>query len=150
MATYRKRGPYQWEARIRKKGYPTTCKTFDSKADAEAWAKDIETNMNKSLFVSAKEAEQYTLSECLDRYIEKYTPRLKHGKREADRARFIQRRKIAHRIMATIRAKDIADFRREREAEGASGNTVRLDFALLSSCSTMPVRIGAWKACKIL
>lgn len=34
--------------------------------------------------------------------------------------------------MATIRAKDIADFRREREAEGASGNTVRLDFALLS------------------
>ena len=132
MATYRKRGPYQWEARIRKKGYPTTCKTFDSKADAEAWAKDIEANMNKSLFVSAKEAEQYTLSECLDRYIEKYTPRLKHGKREADRARFIQRRKIAHRIMATIRAKDIADFRREREAEGASGNTVRLDFALLS------------------
>lgn len=119
MATFRKRGPYQWEARIRKKGYPTTCKTFDSKADAEAWAKEIETNMNKSLFVSAKEAEQYTLSECLDRYIEEYTPRLKHGKREADRARFIQRRKIVHRIMATIRAKDIADFRREREAEGA-------------------------------
>lgn len=34
--------------------------------------------------------------------------------------------------MASIRAKDIADLRREREAEGASGNTIRLDFALLS------------------
>ncbi|KAF0233011.1 MAG: Integrase family [Desulfovibrionaceae bacterium] len=99
---------------------------------AEAWAKDVETNMNKSLFVSAKEAEQYTLSECLDRYIEEYIPRLKHPKRETDRARFLQKRTLAHRIMATIRAKDIADLRREREAEGASGNTIRLDFALLS------------------
>ena len=34
--------------------------------------------------------------------------------------------------MATIRSKDIADFRREREEEGVSGNTIRLDFALLS------------------
>lgn len=132
MATFRKRGPYQWEARIRKRGYPTTCKTFDTKVEAEAWAKDVETNMNKSLFVSAKEAEQYTLSECLDRYIEEYIPRLKHPKRETDRARFLQKRTLAHRIMATIRAKDIADLRREREAEGASGNTIRLDFALLS------------------
>ena len=132
MATYRKRGAYQWEARIRKRGYPTTCKTFDTKADAEAWAMDIETTMNKSLFVSAKEAEQYTLSECLERYIEEYIPRLKHPKREADRARFLQKRKIAHRVMSTLRAKDIANFRRERESEGVSGNTIRLDFALLS------------------
>lgn len=132
MATFRKRGPYQWEVRIRKRGYPTTCKTFETKVEAEAWAKDVETKMNRSLFVSSKEAEQYTLSECLDRYIEEYIPRLKDAKREADRARAIQRRPIAHRIIATIRAKDIADFRREREAEGVSGNTIRLDFALLS------------------
>lgn len=132
MATLRKRGPLQWEARIRKRGYPTTCKTFDTKAEAEAWAKDVETNMNKHLFVSAREAEQYTLGECLDRYIEEYVPRLKNPEREADRARFIQKRPLALRIMATIRAKDIADFRREREAEGVSGNTIRLDFAVLS------------------
>lgn len=132
MATFRKRGPYQWEARIRKRGYPTTCKTFETKADAEKWAKDIETQMGQNVFVSTKESEQYTLGECLGRYIEEYIPRLKDAKRETDRARALQRRSIAHRIMASIRAKDIADFRREREAEGVSGNTVRLDFALLS------------------
>lgn len=92
---------------------------------------------------------QYTLSECLDRYIEEYTPRLKHGKREADRARALQRRKIAHRIMATIRAKDIADFRREREAEGVSGNTIRLDFVLLSKLLNY-ARSDWGKACKTL
>ena len=50
----------------------------------------------------------------------------------AYRARALQGRALAHRIMATIRSKDIANFRREREEEGVSGNTIRLDFALLS------------------
>ncbi len=132
MATITNRGPLQWKARIRRRGYPDTSKTFETKADAEAWARQMESEMDRGIFISRAEAEQYTLSECLDRYIEEYTPRLKHGKREADRARALQRRTIAHRVMATIRSKDIADFRREREAEGVSGNTVRLDFALLS------------------
>jgi hypothetical protein len=50
MATFCKRGPYQWEARIRKKGYPTTCKTFEIKADAGAG------HMNKSLLGAARKA----------------------------------------------------------------------------------------------
>jgi len=132
VAAITNRGPLQWRARIRRRGYPTVSKTFETKADAEAWARQIESEMDRKVFISRAEAEQYTLSECLDRYIEEYIPRLKHGKREADRARALQRRPIAHRIMATIRAKDIADFRREREAENVSGNTIRLDFALLS------------------
>ena len=132
MATITNRGSLQWRVRIRRRGYPVASKTFETKADAEAWARQIESEMDRGVFVSRAEAEQYTLYECLGRYIEEYTPRLKHGKREVERARALQRRSIAHRIMATIRAKDIADFRREREAEGVSGNTVRLDFALLS------------------
>ncbi|MGE4403545.1 MAG: tyrosine-type recombinase/integrase [Desulfobulbus sp.] len=132
MANITNRGPLQWRVLIRRRGYPRISKTFETKADAEAWARQIESEMDRKVFISRAEAEQYTLSECLDRYIEEYIPRLKHGKREADRARALQRRPIAHRIMATIRAKDIADFRREREAENVSGNTIRLDFALLS------------------
>jgi len=132
MATIRKRGNLQWEARIRKRGYPTTCKTFDTKAEAEQWAKETEATMGKGQYVSAKEAEAYTLAECLDRFKEEYLPRLKDPRREIYRIDRLKRRTIAHRIMATIRSKDIADFRREREAEGVSPNTIRLDLALLS------------------
>ena len=134
MATITNRGPLQWRARIRRRGYPVVSKTFETKADAEAWARQIESEMDRKVSISRAEAEaeQYTLSECIDRYIEEYIPRLKHGKREVDRARALQRRPIAHRIIATIRAKNIADFRRERETENVSGNTIRLDFALLS------------------
>ena len=132
MATIRKRNPYQWEVRIRKRGYPTTCKTFETKAEADAWAKETETAMNKKQFVSYKESEQYTLSECLDRYIEEYIPRLKHPETVTYRAKALQRRPIAKRIMATIRAKDVADYRREREAEGMSGATILTEFAIIS------------------
>ena len=87
MATFRKRCQYQWEARFCKRVYPNSCKTFETKADAEKWAKDIETQMGQNVFVSTKESEQYTLGECLGRYIEEYIPRLKDAKRQTDRAR---------------------------------------------------------------
>ena len=45
MASFRKRVSLQWDARIRKRGYPTTCKTFYTKAEAEQWAKETEATM---------------------------------------------------------------------------------------------------------
>lgn len=37
MATIRKRGDFQWEVRVRRKGRPTQCNTFELKTDAEHW-----------------------------------------------------------------------------------------------------------------
>ena len=132
MATIRKRGNLQWEARIRRKGHPVTSKTFEIKADAESWARQIENEMDRGVFVSRVEAERTTLGEAIARYVGEYIPRLAQVYKETTRARALQRREIASRIMASIRGKDIADFIREREAEGVSGNTIRLDLALLS------------------
>ena len=132
MATIRKRGAYQWGARIRKRGYPTTCKTFETKADAEKWARELESEMDRGIFASRTESERYTLSECLDRFIEEYVPRLKHPEFEIRRIRVIQKHPLAYRIMASIRSKDIAEFRKDREAQGIKPNTIRLDFAVLS------------------
>ena len=132
MATITNRGNLQWRVRVRRKGYAAVSKTFDTKADAVKWAREIESEMDKGVFVSRTEAEQYTLKECLDRYIEEYIPRLKHPEFEIYRIRNIQKYPLAHRIMATIRPKDIAEFRKAREQEGVKANTIRLDFAILS------------------
>ncbi len=35
------RGEYQWRARIRRLGYPEQSKTFNTKAQAEAWARVV-------------------------------------------------------------------------------------------------------------
>lgn len=132
MATIRKRGNLQWEARIRRKGWPVTCKTFETKSDAETWARHIEGEMDRGVFVSRTEAESTTLAEAFDRYIAEYLPRLANLRREKSRALALQKRPLANRFLASIRGKDIADFIKEREGAGASPNTVRLDLAMIS------------------
>ena len=71
MASIYRRGPYQWQVLIRRKGYPTQAKVFETKAEAEVWSKTTESEMVRGVFVSRKEAENTTLSEALDRYLRK-------------------------------------------------------------------------------
>ncbi|MHB8415801.1 MAG: tyrosine-type recombinase/integrase [Acidiferrobacteraceae bacterium] len=132
MATIRKRGDLQWEARIRRRGYPIQCKTFETRARAEAWARQIEAEMDDGAFVSRAEAERTTLAEALDRYILEILPRHKQVAQETNRIRVLQRRPIALRMLAAVRGQDVAAFIREREAEGVGANTIRLDLAVLS------------------
>ena len=61
MATFRKRGEYQWEAQIRKKGFPPQSKTFNTKAQAEAWVSVIESEMVRGVFISRAAAERKNL-----------------------------------------------------------------------------------------
>ncbi len=56
MASFRKRGPYQWQAQVRKKGRPLQIKTFETHALAAQWARTIEVEMDKGVFVSRAEA----------------------------------------------------------------------------------------------
>jgi hypothetical protein len=47
MATFRKRGDYQWEAQIRRKGHSAISKTFTTRVDAELWAATNESEMGR-------------------------------------------------------------------------------------------------------
>lgn len=132
MASISKRGTKQWNVRIRRKGYPLQTATFEKREDAEAWARDVESKMDKGAFLCTKEAERTSLHEALDRYIEEYAPSLADHQREVNRAKFLQKRKIAQMSLAKVRGMDIAAFIKEREAEGVVGNTIRLDLATFS------------------
>lgn len=140
MATIQKRGPYQWRVRIQRKGYPVQSKTFETKADAETWAREIESEIDRGVFVSRAEAESTTLSEALGRYIQEHIPRLKQQKRETNRVKAIKKRDLAQRFLAAIRGKEIRAFIAERETEGVSGNTIRLDLATISKCFEIAIR----------
>ena len=60
MATFRKRSG-AWQALVKKKGFGQIGRTFDTKAEAEAWATIIESEMTRGVFVTRKEAENTTL-----------------------------------------------------------------------------------------
>ena len=133
MATIRKRGHLQWEARIRRKGYPVQCATFESRASAEAWARQIESAMDGGTFVSQKEAERTTVSEALERYIHEYIEKtLAHADKEVTRARRLMKYPFAQKKMAALRGTDLAAYVAEREKQGRAANTIDRDLGLLS------------------
>jgi len=111
MATYRKRGPYQWEAQIRRRGYPAQSRTFETKAEAEAWAKMIESEMSRGVWVSRSEAEATTLYEALMRYEVEVSPAKKGAEQESSILRTCKALELAKRPLASIRSADVARLR---------------------------------------
>lgn len=74
MATYTKRGDGQWQAKIRKKGYPVQTKTFRNKANAQRWATQVEVQMDNKVFISSSRAEITTFQQLADRYSSEVLP----------------------------------------------------------------------------
>ena len=136
MPSITKRGPYQYQARIRRKGYPTVTKTFESKSDAATWAREMESEMDRGIFISRAESEKTTLKEAFERYAREVTVTKKGAKREKTRIKQWLERDLAQRFLASIRGSDIATFRDKRLKE-VSANTVRLELAVLSHLFTI-------------
>ena len=107
-------------------------RTFDLKTEAERWAKQVESEMDRGVFVSRAEAEATTLTEALERYAVEISAKKRSGGRESYIIRFWQSSSLTARSLASIRSKDIAAFVRECESRGLSPNTIRLHLALLS------------------
>ncbi|WP_411390816.1 hypothetical protein [Pseudomonas sp. MPB23] len=95
MATIRNRGEYQWEAQIRRKSYPAQRKTFETKSDAQAWARMIESEIDRGIFVSRVEAERTAFHQLIDRYISEITPKHKGAYSEIKRLEALKRHPLA-------------------------------------------------------
>ncbi len=133
MASINKRGPYQWQVKIRRRGWPKQTKTFETYEDAARWARKIEAEMDDGIFVSRKEAEKTTLDEALNRYLREKTPHKKGSAQETNRINLFKRSPLASRFLSTIRSTDIAKYRDQRLAEGKSPYTVNNELILLSN-----------------
>lgn len=121
-----------WEAKIRRKGYPNQMRSFDKRDEAEKWAREIESEIDRGIFVSRKEAESTTLYEALSRYEEEVSKYKKGFSQEKKRIRAWQSNPLAQRYLATIRTQDIFEYEQSRRTSGISERTIRLDLAILS------------------
>lgn len=132
MATFRKRGDLQWEARVRRKGWPTQCKTFTTKADAEHWALDVESAMKNGRYISTAEAEQTTLADAFDRYQSEILPSKKSQSTLRSQIKKIKSDPIALLSLAALTSTELAKFRDRRLTEVKEA-TVRKDLAFVRS-----------------
>lgn len=113
MATIRKKGEYQWHVQIRRKGHPAQTRTLNTRADAEAWARDVESAMDKGVFRSTVEAEQTTLSAALDRYEREVLPSKKGAAADRSRLKTLAA-KLGALKLAAITSATVAGFRDDR------------------------------------
>ena len=121
-----------WQAKVRKKGFPSQTKVFRTKADAQACASSIEGEMVRGLWRDRSESESTALKACIERYLSEVTPHKKNGHPEELKLQQWLRRPISCRFMSAIRGWDVAEAIKDMEAEGKSGNTIRLHLAVLS------------------
>ena len=130
MATIRKRGNLQWQAIVKRRGYPLTSKTFEVRKDAEAWARSIERDMDRGQYMPRNDAEQTLLHELIERYRRDVLP-TKRGAHFGTSLRVLDDR-LGRYSLAAITSKVVADLRDARLRSGLSASTVKQEVGLLS------------------
>ncbi|MBU2805195.1 tyrosine-type recombinase/integrase [Acidithiobacillus ferridurans] len=126
-----------WQVRVRKRGYPAQTRTWRTKAEAQAWARQVENEMDRGVFVSRKEAENTSLAEALDRYTKEVSARKKGAVQEQSIIKKLSESTLADTFLASIQGKDIAKYRDTMLADGYSPITVRRRLSLLSHLFTI-------------
>lgn len=67
MATYQKRAG-RWRAIVRRQGHPAQSKTFQTKAMAERWAREVERDIESGVFNDPRQLERLTVGSLIERY----------------------------------------------------------------------------------
>ena len=132
MATIRRRGPHQYQSRVRLRGYPPLEKTLPTRREAEAWGAETEHELLRGTYKWDDRALGITLSAALNRYAKEVTPHKKSAAHERSRLRLWQRNPLAVRPLGDIRGADLARHRDARSSAGISANTIRIELALIS------------------
>ncbi|MCZ7938012.1 tyrosine-type recombinase/integrase [Agrobacterium salinitolerans] len=139
MATIRKlRG--RWQAQVRRRGTKPRCKSFDTKLEAEKWARDLEAQVDR--FGAAPDTrilESTTLGQLLERYQREISPLKRGSVQEIQRIDVLRRHDLAYRTLIGLSQQDIASFRDDRLQSVSPSTTVR-ELAILSHVLEVAIR----------
>lgn len=131
MAYISQRGAY-WRAEVRRRGYKPVYRSFDTKQQAQTWARRVEGEMDSGAYVDRSESERTTLREALERYRRDIVPEKRHPYQENRRIDRWTRHDLAYRTLASLRGADFAKYRDERRLAGKAENTIRLELQIVS------------------
>jgi hypothetical protein len=131
MASIREKGPFQWSVQIRRKGWPNQSATFRTKKDAQAWARKIESEMDRSQFVDQSAGRQVTLGDLIRIYKKEVTAqRPGEDSRIAESSRldrFLRTEAaLCAYAVANLTPEHFEDYRDRRLAQrvGSTGKTI--------------------------
>lgn len=120
MATITKRrakdGRTVYQARVRRRGYPLECMTFDTRREALDWAAGVEGLMAQNRYVVDKDSRRVTLEQVIDEYLKRRVPQLK-GRQPYYETLEWKKRPLAKRIIGEISVADVIEWINERSDE---------------------------------
>jgi integrase len=116
------------------------CKSFDTKLEAEKWARELEAQVDKfGAAPDTKILESTTLGQLLERYQREISPTKRGAVQEIQRIDVLRRHELSYRTMIGLSQQDIASFRDERLQSVAASTTVR-ELAILSHVLEVAIR----------
>ena len=117
MATIRKRGN-RWQVQVRRKNSASLVKSFVTRKDAEAWARQTETELDRNALVQdRRRLERVTLGELVARYRDTVTPHKRSAKGETIILNAFLRHPICSKKLSELTPNDFNRYRDERLPE---------------------------------
>ncbi|HET8701804.1 MAG TPA: site-specific integrase [Nitrococcus sp.] len=126
MATIRRRDN-RYHVQIRKKGSRPLTKSFLKRDDATAWARKVESEIERGIYVDSLEAQHTTLADALNRYGKEVI--WNHSKRQLPKLSIV-RRHLGHHNLARLSTATLASYRDSR-LEVVSAQTVKHELGLI-------------------
>ena len=131
MASFTRVGS-KWQARIRKKGFPSTSENFDTKKEAETWAAKIETEMNEKLYKDKRALKNLTLGILVGLYFKKEQDDAPYGATKRANLNRINRM-LGDVLLPALTFDRLVTFVKDRKAQGAGGVTIGMDIAEIAT-----------------
>lgn len=137
MAAIRRRGN-RWQVQVRRQGFPTRTKSFETKQDAERWGRTIETAIDKGSYLDSTLAQKTTLEDALSQYESEVLP-FKKSQRQV-RGMIAQISPLLGPYSLTnLTPKVLASYRNER-LQQVSPQTVKHELSLISRVLNHAIR----------
>jgi len=131
LATIVKRSSNRWQARVRRDGQVLS-RTFHLKADAQAWARKIETAIETATYLPTEAAERTPLTDAIERYRREVAPRLAGGGKKINSCLDRLADHLGKITLLKLDSAHVASYRDARLRDGFSPQTVRHDLGLLN------------------
>lgn len=123
-----------WRVQVRKRGVPSISRTFDLLADAQAWGREVEREVQRgNIAVLRNDAGRTMFREAAERFVAGPVQSMK-SKRDVTRYIEIAQRRFGSIFLSSIRSVDVAAWRDELLASGLSSQTVIHHLNALSGC----------------
>lgn len=122
----------KWRAQVRRKGHAAKCKTFRTKAAAEAWAREVETRIDAGEVLA--QPGDLRMSRVIEAYRE-----MREASRPIDdhsNEHYVLRRldnELGDKRAATLKPEDLVAYCTARKEDGAGPYTINMDVSKLGT-----------------